>query len=123
MKVLQVLHKRLRYRSIGVVALLAAALACTARAQELSGEIDGRVADASRAVVPNTNVVIRNEDQKLVARTVETSSQGQFTVPLLRLAHYSVSVTSQGFRPATIFVDVHTGGNATANVTLTPDAP
>ena len=67
--------------------------------RELTGEIDGRVVDTTGAVVPNVSVVIRNEDQKIVARTVDTNATGQFTVPLLPLGRYSVSVAAQGFRP------------------------
>jgi hypothetical protein len=122
MKLSETLAKAISARAI-VAIVLGTSLsfgAATARAQELTGEINGRVVDASGAVVPNVSVVIRNEDQNIVARTVRTSSQGQFTVPLLPLARYSVSVNASGFRPATSLVEVHTGSNSSVNVTLVP---
>jgi hypothetical protein len=110
-------------RSITVCAfVLTVGMASAAFAQELTGEIDGRVADASGAVVPNVTVIIKNEDQKIIARKVQTNSEGQFSVPLLPLARYSVSVAAPGFRPSEALVDVHTGVNSTANLTLTPGA-
>ena len=92
----------------------------SAHAQELTGEIDGRVTDPTGAVVPNATVVIRNEDQKIVVRTVQSGSQGQFAIPLLPLARYSVSVNAPGFRPTENFVDVHTGITSTVAVNLAP---
>ncbi len=107
-----------RLRMAGVLLILCTA--GTAMAQELTGEIDGLIVDSTGAAVPNVSVVIRNEDQKTVARTVQANAEGQFTVPLLPVARYSVNVSATGFRGAQTFVDVHTGSNSTANVTLSP---
>ena len=102
-------------------------------AQELTGEIDGRVQDSSGAAVANATVVVMNDDQKVVARTLKTNSQGQFTASFLPLAHYSVTASSPGFQTATVGLDVHTGmisaanfmlnaGSVTEQVTVTSDA-
>src|ERR1700751_1132216 len=95
--------------------LLAVAFCGAAPGQELSGEIDGRVQDSSGAAVGNATVIVKNDDQNLVARTLKTNSQGQFTASLLPLAHYSVTASAQGFHTATLGVDVHTGLITTAN--------
>ena len=103
-----------------VLSLLAALFCGFASAQELTGEIDGHVLDSSGAAVQNVTVIVRNEDQKLVARTLKTNAQGQFTASLLPLAHYSVTATAAGFQSDTVGVDVHTGINSTANFELKP---
>jgi hypothetical protein len=100
------------------VLLLSTAFCGAASGQELTGEIDGRVQDGSGAAVVNATVVVKNEDQKLVARTLKTNSQGQFTASLLPLAHYSVTASAPGFQTVTVGVDVHTGMTSAANFTL-----
>lgn len=107
---------------IGTILLSTGLMARRAWPQELTGEIDGRMTDSSGAVVPNVTVTIRNEDQKNVARTVQTNAQGQFSVPLLPLARYSVAVSVAGFRPVETLVEVHTGITSTANMSLAPGA-
>ncbi|MES2391117.1 MAG: carboxypeptidase regulatory-like domain-containing protein [Acidobacteriota bacterium] len=124
MKLLEAVRSTNSARAVAVMALLMAlgVSTMTARAQELTGEIDGRIADPSGAVVPNISVVIKNEDQNIVARTVQTNGQGQFTVPLLPLGRYSVSVKATGFRPAISVIEVHTGSDSTVNLVLVPGA-
>jgi hypothetical protein len=118
MRDIQVLALVRRACIICMVLLSTGTKARIASAQELTGEIDGRITDSSGAMVPNATVTIRNEDQKIVARTVQTNTQGQFSAPLLPLARYSVSVSAAGFRPAETFVEVHTGITSAANFSL-----
>src|SRR5579875_3856133 len=91
------------------VTLIVSMLACsTVVAQNLTGEIDGTVRDASGSAIPNASITIRNADQNLVVRTVRSDQQGQFTVPLLAVGHYSLSAIAVGFQTATINgIDVH----------------
>jgi hypothetical protein len=95
--------------SLGLV--LALCLCAPAlHAQVLTGELDGTVRDASGAVVPGATVVITNLDQNLVARTVKTDAQGQFTAPLLAVGSYAVAVSAQGFQSSTMNgIEVHVG--------------
>lgn len=91
-------------------ACLAAALCLPAAAQVLTGEIDGTVRDGSGAVIPNATVQLTNSEQHLVARTVTTDKEGQFTAPLLSVGTYSLTVSAAGFKIIEITgVDVHVG--------------
>ena len=67
-----------------------------ASAQLTTADILGTVTDASGAVIPNATVVITNLGTNEV-RTVQTSGAGDYTVSLLPVGHYSVSVKASGF--------------------------
>jgi len=61
------------------------------------GSISGVVQDASGAVVVDATVVVSN-DAKGIRRTVDTTSQGQFTAPaLIPDSGYKVTVSKNGF--------------------------
>ncbi len=100
--------------------LLSVSLSATAWGQQLTGEIDGRVLDTSGAAIPNAVVVVKNDDQNLVARTLRTNAQGEFTASLLPLAHYSVTASAEGFQRETSTLDVHTGIVSAATFKLPP---
>jgi hypothetical protein len=72
-----------------------------AAAQDITGSIAGTVQDASGAGVPNAKVTVTNTDRNLVIRTVETDGSGNYSVPLLDIGHYSISVEAKGFKKAT----------------------
>jgi hypothetical protein len=100
-------------------------------AQVITGEIDGTVRDSSGAMVPNATVTVTNTDENLVARTVKSNQQGEFTAPLLTIGGYSVTVAATGFKTVTASgIQVHVGqpftvpvvlalGTITENVTVT----
>jgi hypothetical protein len=113
MNLCQVDARRLRTGPIALL-LVGTTITGTDKSQELTGEIDGDVIDTTGAAIPNVTVVIRNEDQKTVARTVQANVEGEFTVPLLPTARYSVNINAFGFRPSQLIIDVHTGSNSTA---------
>ncbi len=101
------------------LALLLACLGPPARGQVLTGEIDGVVRDTSGALVPNATVTVKNSEQNLVARTVQTNQQGQFTAPLLSVGTYSVTVSAGGFKNETTNgIQVHVGQPANVPVVL-----
>lgn len=101
------------------ILLLAFCWAAPVHGQVLTGEIDGVVRDTSGAMVPNAVVTIRNTDQNLVARTVKTNQQGEFTAPLLTVGTYSVTVSAPGFKTETTSgVNVHVGQPANVAVAL-----
>ncbi|HLI63165.1 MAG TPA: carboxypeptidase-like regulatory domain-containing protein, partial [Terriglobales bacterium] len=91
-----------------------------AAAQELTGEIDGTVFDSSGLAVANAEVQVKNQDQNIVTRVVRTNAQGEFTAPLLPLAHFSITVTAAGFQSQTKNLEVHTGIASTVSFTLFP---
>ena len=81
----------------------------SAHAQNVTGQITGRVVDASGALVPGANVVITNTDTGEVVRTLTTDSTGSYNAPLLQVGVYSVTISAKGFAPKTtehIEVDV-----------------
>ena len=98
--------------------LLAFSPPSSVQAQDLTGEIDGTVLDTTGAAVGNATVVVKNTDQNLVARTLHTNAQGQFTASLLPLAHYSVAVAAPGFQEAVRNVEVHTGAVSSTSFAL-----
>jgi hypothetical protein len=91
-------------------------------AQELTGEIDGTAYDSAGLAIANASVQVKNLDQNIVTRSLRTNAQGEFTVPLLPLAHYSVTVTAHGFQSQTRNLEVHTGLTSTVAFTLQPGA-
>src|SRR5438552_10341682 len=57
----------------------------------------GTVTDPSGAAVPNVSITITSADTGLVNQT-STNDVGQYVVPTLRVGHYTVKATSQGFK-------------------------
>jgi hypothetical protein len=80
-----------------VVALLFA-FSGVAMSQEITGSIVGSVKDANGAAVKGATVTITNSDKKLVARSVTTNDDGEFSAPLLPVANYDVTVEATGFK-------------------------
>ncbi len=69
-------------------------------AQVDEGSISGTVQDVSGAVVPNAQVTLLNKDQGLSLET-RTNASGFYTFSPVRIGHYSVTVTAQGFAKTT----------------------
>jgi hypothetical protein len=72
--------------------------ASAARAQLDTGTITVAVRDATGAVVPQANVVLRNENTGVEVRTGVTNEQGNFNAPLIPSGSYSVHVELRGFK-------------------------
>jgi hypothetical protein len=64
------------------------------------GAITGTVQDTSGAVVANANVTLLNTDQGITLET-KTSGSGGYTFSPVRIGHYTVTVTAQGFAKTT----------------------
>jgi hypothetical protein len=67
-------------------------------AQTDTGSIAGTVTDATGAVVPNANVAATDVDKNIVVRTAKTNSSGNYSIPLLPIGHYSLSIEAPGFQ-------------------------
>jgi outer membrane receptor protein involved in Fe transport len=68
-------------------------------AQVTTGTIRGLITDPTGAVIPNATVVV--EEQNTAAKIeTKTSTDGQYTVPLLEPGVYSVSAQASGFAPS-----------------------
>jgi len=92
-------------RSVCRLAVLLAAFFVMFAAQALAQEatIVGTVTDPSGAAVPNVSITVTNTDTG-IARTLTTSSEGQYVAPDLHIGHYSVRAQGTGFK-----VVEHTG--------------
>jgi hypothetical protein len=66
-------------------------------AQTTSGEISGRVLDASGAVVPGAQVTLANEETGS-QQTDKTTASGLFVFPSLQPGTFAVSVQAAGFK-------------------------
>ena len=63
-----------------------------------SGEIRGRVFDASGAVVPDSQVQVTNQETGISASTT-TNAVGEYRMLLLRPGSYGGRVQAEGFEP------------------------
>ena len=70
--------------------------AASAQATAVTGQIEGRVADSSDAVLPGVTVTVRNT-QTGFSRNTTTDGEGRYRLSLLPLGLYSVTVELQGF--------------------------
>ena len=87
-------------------------------AQQQTGEIYGRAADASGAVLPGTTVTVAST-RLFKPRVAVTSATGTYRVPELPIGTYSVTFELTGFR-AVSFQDIRVtiGFRAQVNATL-----
>ncbi len=105
-----------------------------AQSQAINGQIEGVVADANGATVPNANVTVKNIESGL-EKTVTSDSDGVYRVPLLPLGTYRITIEAANFKKyvregvtlttgqtATINAAMETG-DVSATVTITSDAP
>jgi hypothetical protein len=93
-------------------------LSRSAVAQVDEGAITGTVQDSTGAVVPNAQVTLVNTDQGI---TMETKSNGSggYTFSPVRIGHYEITVTAQGFSKTTQKnITVQVAQVVQANITL-----
>ncbi|MGC9198260.1 MAG: TonB-dependent receptor domain-containing protein [Acidobacteriaceae bacterium] len=81
---------------IGVFAGMLCLLPSAAKAQTITGNIAGRITDASGAVVPNAKVVAKNVANGYVFNTV-TGVSGAYSLRFLPIGDYTVTVSAKGF--------------------------
>jgi len=67
-----------------------------AHGQVDEGAITGTVLDTTGAVVPNAQVTLLNTDQGITLET-KSNSSGGYTFSPVRIGHYTITVTAQGF--------------------------
>jgi hypothetical protein len=99
--------------------LLATGLLIGVRAQTTTvGNINGTVRDPSGAVVPNAEVVIK-EEKTGFTRTVNTGSDGIYTALSLPVGVYTVSTSPQGFKTTVASgIELHVSESLVVNLTL-----
>ncbi len=90
----------------------------SAFAQSERGTITGAIHDSSGAVVPSATIRITNESTNVTLQT-SSNEQGEYTLPSLPPATYTVRVEKQGFRPSeTKGLTVQAGATVRADATL-----
>jgi hypothetical protein len=105
------------WRALALVGVILV-FAFSAFSQEFRATLTGHVSDPQGAAVAGATVTVRNL-QTNEERVVQTSDDGNYTVPLLQPGRYRVSVEAQGFSKAVSDnVELHTADKATMDVTL-----
>jgi hypothetical protein len=104
-----------RFRLLSLICF-ASFVSFSVRAQEVTGNILGRVTDASESVIANASVTVTNTQQNVILRRLKTDSNGQYAATLLPLGVYSVAVEAPGFKKTT-----QMGIELTANQKYTAD--
>ncbi len=113
---------RLCKRAVAALFLTIMLLGAQAFAQLTTADILGTVTDASGAVVPNATVVVKNIGTN-EERTVQTNGSGEYTVSILPVGHYSISVKAPGFESSiTNDLSVEAGDRARNDVKLVTGA-
>src|SRR3954466_7712949 len=116
-----------------LAALFAIAVAGSARAQQTTGTIMGRVLDEQKAAVPGVTVTAKNQSTGF-ARNGLSDSEGVYRITGLPVGAYTLSVDLSGFQVQTRTVQVNVSETITAdfdihvakvaeNVTVTADTP
>ncbi len=80
--------------------LFALALVPMARPQSPSGEVRGTVTDPSGALVPSATVMLSSHDGN--SRSVQSGNDGTYVFANVPAGNYIVSVTADGFAPASV---------------------
>src|SRR5262245_48980625 len=88
-----------------------------ATAQSPTGSIVGVVQEPSGAAVREARVEVVNNSTAL-ARTIVTSTQGEFSFPALPAGGYEVNVEAPGFQSTIRHADVEAGTTTKADLTL-----
>jgi hypothetical protein len=105
-------------RSVRSVAFLLSICAGIASAQISTATLQGTVTDPTGGVVAGATVTAKNLGTQVV-RSFTTDKNGEYTIPDLPVAHYSVSITAPGFKTYTIQdVELQVAQRATVNATL-----
>ena len=107
--------RQFRFR-LAFVAL--ALLAPGLRAQISQATLQGSIKDNTGAVVPNAAVALKNKGTG-ETRTVVSGASGEYVIPNLNPAEYSLTATLTGFKTAVISsLTLHTGEQSTVDLTL-----
>ena len=91
--------------------------AIIASAQGIRATVRGRVTDSSGAVVPKAKITITNIGTN-ETRAVETSDEGDYTIPQIPPGDYSLAIEQAGFKKAVQRFTLETGQEARLDITL-----
>jgi hypothetical protein len=105
-------------KTFGTIGLSLAVLVLAAYSQVMTGRIEGSVTDPQGSAVPGAQVKVTN---KLTGQVLDSvaDEKGQWSIPSVSTAEYTVTVNHPGFKTVTIDnVKVDAGVPATVNAKL-----
>lgn len=113
------IKKALRNVGFSVVVALGTGMliSSSAWAQSDQGAISGSISDASGAAVTKASISIKNVATGVVRETV-TNNKGEYSLPHLAPATYSITVTATGFAPFVRTMTVTVGSANTLSAKL-----
>ena len=79
--------------------ILSFAVCCIAKAQTITGSVNGTVTDPSGAVIPNAKVTATNTDTG-VATATTTNNDGIYNIRFLQIGNYKLTTEASGFAAA-----------------------
>ena len=121
-------------KAIGLTVMCLALSAMSARAQQGTSDLRGRVIDAQEGVLPGVTIVVRNQDSGLYRETV-SGADGSFFFSAMTPGMYEISAELSGFKKyqrrdirlevgKTVSTDVQLEvGGVTESVTVSAESP
>ncbi len=82
---------------LGLMVILAVSFMGTGWGQEFRGSISGRILDATGALVPGVTILVTNEETNVSVQAI-SNEEGNYTVPYLLPARYTISTDMPGFK-------------------------
>jgi Carboxypeptidase regulatory-like domain len=100
------------------IRLLAAAFTTSLMWGQFTSQVEGTVADPSRAVIPAATITLENIDTG-VRSSAQTNSSGYYRFPTLPAGSFNVTVASPSFKSTEVTgIHLELGETRTVNVTL-----
>src|SRR5207302_8367092 len=87
-------------------------------AQTVTAALNGRVTDATGAVLPSSSVTAVN-DATGISRGAATDASGDYQISLLPVGNYTVTAEHSGFKKQSQKITLQIGANAAADFSLT----
>src|SRR4051812_36873081 len=84
---------------------------------QITGELRGRVSDATGAAIPKATVTLTSLETRQV-RTQTAAGEGEFSFNLLGIGSYQVQAQATGFTAEQALADVKTGEITSVNFRL-----
>src|SRR5690349_10724353 len=92
-----VIGRRTCLLAAGLLTFLVLRPGATVFGQVITGTIMGRVVDTSGGVIPSATITVTNEATNTKTTTV-TDKDGNYAIPLLPIASYTVAVSKKDFK-------------------------
>ncbi len=89
--------------------------------QEITGFLEGRIADPSGAVIPKATITAVNLETGL-SRSAEANGLGEYRIAHLPVGKYKVTAEAASFQPRTLAAELTVGQTATVDFQLAPAA-